>query len=107
MVDDKGMDCLLRRPDGSIAEIQIKARSNDIPVTNCALFSGIDCAPRESYWYIFHAAKLGENGTMWIMNSTEFVKLASQSIKGKNVGTYSIQLHGTTAWRWERHGLSA
>lgn len=93
LVDDKGIDCLLRREDGSIAEIQVKARSDEIGAGNAGLFANIDCAPRPQYWYVLYAAKVGERGTMWILNSQEFAALASQNRKGKHVGTYNLTLH--------------
>lgn len=93
MVDDKGIDCVLRRPDGSYAEIQIKARSARIGAQNAARFAGIECEPRPNYWFVFHAAKLGENGTMWIMNSLELAGLASQNSSGKNAEKYTIDFH--------------
>lgn len=93
MVDDKGIDCILRRPDGTFAEIQIKARSKKIGPKNAATFAGIKCTPQRNYWFVFHAALLGENGLMWIMNSLELDKYASRNISGDNIGSYTIHLH--------------
>ena len=93
MVDDKGIDCVLRRPDGTFAEIQIKARSKRIDPQNAARFAAIRCTPRPNYWFVFHAALLGENGLMWIMNSLELVKNASCNKTGKHIGVYTILLH--------------
>lgn len=93
MVDDKGIDCVLRRDDGSYAEIQIKARSARIGAENAARFAGIVCEPRRNYWFVFHSAKIGVTGTMWIMNSLELVNLASRNSSGKNKGKYTINFH--------------
>lgn len=93
MVDDKGIDCILRREDGTFAEIQIKARSSGIGAQNAAGFAGITCEPRRNYWFVFHAAKIGVGGTMWIMNSLELVTHASKNVSGKNSGKYSIHFH--------------
>ena len=90
MVDDKGIDCVLRRGDGSYAEIQIKARSSGIGPENAARFAGIVCEPRRNYWFVFHSAKIGATGIMWIMNSLELVNLASRNSSGKNKGKYTI-----------------
>lgn len=93
MVDDKGIDCVLRRGDGSYAEIQIKARSANIGAKHAARFAGIECVERRNYWFIFHSAKIGATGTMWIMNSLEFVKLASCSSPEKDKKKYTIDFH--------------
>lgn len=90
MVDDKGIDCILRRPDDTFAEIQIKARSAAIGTENAGRFAGILCEPRRNYWFVSHSAKIGECGTMWIMNSLELVTLASRNVSGKNAGKYTM-----------------
>ena len=93
LVDDKGIDCILRRENGTFAEIQIMARSNQIGYQTAATFAGLRCVPRRDSWFVFHAALLGENGLMWIMNSLELEKYASCNTSGKHIGTYTIHLH--------------
>jgi hypothetical protein len=93
-VDDKGIDAMVRRPDGTTVEIQIKARSKEVAAEQAGLFAGIKCEPRPNYFFIFHAAQIGENGKMWIMSAYEFIENASKNIKGKNVGAYNLKLNG-------------
>jgi len=91
-VDDKGIDAMVRRPDGTTVEIQIKARSKDTTVEQAGLFAGIKCEPRPNYFFIFHAAQIGENGKMWIMSADEFIENASRNTKGANAGKYTLHL---------------
>ena len=95
MVDDKQIDCILRRDDGTFAELQIKGRSKNTDKTRAALFSAIKCIPNINYWFIFYSEGVGDNGTIWIMNSLEFVKLASKNKRGKNIDKYSILFNST------------
>ena len=94
LVDDKGIDAIVRRPDGTCAEIQIKARSKDIAAEQAGLFAGIWCEPNPNYWFIFHAAHIGESGKMWLMTAAEFMQHASQQTQGKHVGAWTIHLTG-------------
>ena len=82
----------MRRKDGSIALIQIKARSRDVVEKNAALFAAIVHDPREHYWFIFYSERLD---LMWIMTSAEFIERAVQNKSGKNLGKRSIWFNGT------------
>lgn len=91
MVDDNAIDAVIRRPDGSFTEVQIKARSLDCAPGDCALFAAIPHEPRPNYWFLFYSERLG---TMWIMTSKEFISEASQNKRGKNAGKRSIWFNG-------------
>jgi hypothetical protein len=91
-VDDKGIDAMVRRPDGTTVEVQIKARSKDTAIEQAGLFAGIKCEPNANYFFIFYAAQIGENGKMWIMTADEFIENASKNTQGKNAGKYSLHL---------------
>lgn len=39
LVDDHGVDCVIKKEDGTFIEIQIKARSKDVTDGDAALFS--------------------------------------------------------------------
>lgn len=41
LVDDKGIDMVVRREDGTLMEVQVKARSKDVVIGDAALFSSI------------------------------------------------------------------
>ena len=38
LVDDHGVDCIIKRKDGTFIEVQIKARSNEVTDGDAALF---------------------------------------------------------------------
>ena len=95
VVDDKGIDAVVRRPDGSYVEVQIKARSKTVREGDAALFAAIEHEHRPNYWFVFYSERIGENGTMWIMTSKEFIEESSQNKNGKNVGKRSIWFNGT------------
>lgn len=95
IVDDKGIDAVVRRPDGSYVEVQIKARSKSVREGDAALFAAIEHEHRPNYWFVFYSERIGENGTMWIMSSKEFIEESSQNKNGKHVGKRSIWFNGT------------
>lgn len=91
MVDDNAIDAVIRRPDGSFVEVQIKARSLDCAPGDCALFAALTHEPRQNYWFLFYSERLD---VMWIMTSEEFIAEASQNKQGKNAGKRSIWFNG-------------
>lgn len=92
LVDDIAVDAVIRRPDGSFVEVQIKARSKDVVTGDAALFAAIPhYNDRKNYWFVFYSARME---TMWIMNSTEFIKESHQNREGKNKGKRSIWFNG-------------
>jgi len=53
LVDDFGVDAVIRKPDGTFIEIQIKARSKDVVFGDAALFAAIDFPEnRKNYFFI-------------------------------------------------------
>ena len=78
--------------NGSVALVQIKARSRDVVTGDAALFSAID-HPRErpDYWFVFYSERME---VMWIMTSAEFIESSWQNKSGKSVGTRTISLNG-------------
>ena len=92
LVDDDAVDALVRRPNGSVALVQIKARSRDIAPGDAALFAAID-HPRErpDYWFVFYSERME---VLWIMTSAEFIESSHQNRRGKNVGKRTIWFNG-------------
>lgn len=41
LVDDHGVDCVIKKEDGTFIEIQIKARSNEVTFGDAGLFAAI------------------------------------------------------------------
>ena len=91
LVDDHAVDAIVRRNDGSIALIQIKARSRGVVERDAALFAAIEHEHREDYWFVFYSERLDMT---WIMSSAEFIAEAVQNKTGKNAGKRSIWFNG-------------
>lgn len=93
LVDDFGIDAVIRKKDNHFLEVQIKARSRDVKIGDAALFAAIvHPIPRKDYYFVFYSEHLD---TMWIMSSEEFIAEAAQNKSGKNVGKRSIWFNGT------------
>ena len=98
LVDDMGIDAVIRRSNGSFAEVQIKARSDNDPVYP-ASFAGIKCDEhRGDYWFIFYAARAPETPKVWLMTLNEF----RHEAKHRKDGTWDIDF-GLTR-KWEKSG---
>lgn len=92
LVDDHAVDAIVKRPDGSIALIQIKARSKNVVDGDAALFAAIPHDQiRSHYWFVFYSERME---MMWIMTSEEFDREAVRNKNGKNVGLRSIWFNG-------------
>ena len=92
VVDDMGIDAVVRKEDGSFLEIQIKARSKDVVFGNSGLFAAINHDKiRKNYYFVFYSERMG---TTWIMSSKEFIEGSSANKKGKNPGKRTIWLNG-------------
>lgn len=91
MVDDDAIDAVIKKPDGSFVELQIKARSKNVFFGDGALFAAITHEYRKNYWFVFYSERMD---TIWILSSMEFVKEAAQNKTGKNAGKRSIWFNG-------------
>lgn len=92
LVDDHGVDCVIKKSDGTFIEVQIKARSNEVKFENAALFAAIEHIPRDNYYFVFFSERLD---TMWILSSEEFLKECYTNKDGENVGKHRIKFNGT------------
>ena len=70
LVDDHGVDCVVKRTDGVYIEIQIKARSNEVAEGDAALFAAIVHEDTPNFYFVFYSERLDK---MWIMSSEEFL----------------------------------
>jgi len=92
LVDDDGVDALIRGPNGKIIELQIKARSLDTIFGDAALFSALHHPDvRQNYYFLFYSERMD---TMWFMSSADFVLQAVTNKSGKNKGKRSIWFNG-------------
>jgi hypothetical protein len=91
LVDDFGIDAVVRRPSGEFVECQIKARSSDVVFGDAGLFAAIRHERRPNYFFIFYSARLE---TTWITSSEEFLKHSVVNRSGRNVGLRSVWFNG-------------
>lgn len=101
LVDDHGVDCVIKKQDGTFIEIQIKARSREVTFGDAALFAAIEHSETPNFYFIFYSERLD---TMWIMSSQEFLSECVTNRNGKNEGKHSIWFNGkrTNATTGER-----
>jgi len=91
LVDDHGVDCVIKKDDGTFIEVQIKARSKEVNDGDAALFSAITHDPTPNFYFVFYSERLE---TMWILSSEEFLQECVTNKSGKNVGKRSIWFNG-------------
>ncbi|MEP7135348.1 MAG: hypothetical protein ABI904_10490 [Chloroflexota bacterium] len=91
MVDDDAIDAVIKKPDGSFVEVQIKARSKHVKFGDSGLFAAITHDYRPNYWFVFYSERIDK---IWILASAEFVKEAAQNKNGTNKGKRSIWFNG-------------
>lgn len=91
LVDDHGVDCVIKKADGSFIEIQIKARSNEVADGDAALFAAITHELTANFYFVFYSERLDK---MWILSSEEFLRECVTNKSGKNAGKRSIRFNG-------------
>ena len=92
VVDDFGIDAVIRKKDNEFIEVQIKARSNEVLPGHAALFAAIEHPKmRKNYYFVFYSEPMDAT---WIMSSEEFRNEANQNRTGKNEGRFTILLNG-------------
>ena len=90
-MDDHGVDCVIKKSDGTFIEVQIKARSKTVTEGDAALFAAIDHAYQPNFYFVFYSERLD---LMWIMSSEEFLEECVTNKTGKNAGKHSIWFNG-------------
>ena len=91
LIDDNGIDAVIRKEDGTFIEVQIKARSKNVVMGDAALFAALTHEYRKNYYFVFYSERLE---TFWIMSSEEFIEESVQNKSGKNIGKRSICFNG-------------
>jgi hypothetical protein len=91
LVDDHGVDLVIKKENGVFIEVQIKARSNSVTDGDAALFAAITHDFRENFYFVFYSERLN---TIWILSSKEFLKECTTNKNGKNAGKHSIWFNG-------------
>ena len=84
LVDDRQIDCIIRRGDDHYIDLQLKARSRD------GNFAAMNIAcPRKNYFFVFYVESIK---TRWIFPSRDLVEAANQDRTGRNTGKFNIYL---------------
>lgn len=93
LVDDNGIDAVIKRPDGSFIEVQIKARSKEAGLGQRGLFAAITHERlREDYWFVFYTE---HHDSIFILSSEEFIAESVQNKTGANAGKRTLAFNGT------------
>lgn len=90
LVDDQGIDCIVRLDDKRYVDIQIKARSEG--AKNWGTFAAMTVEPRDNYWFVFYTEK---NNQTWVIPSRDVVRLGRQNKSGKGGGKWRIDMPKT------------
>lgn len=91
LVDDDGIDLIIRKDDSIFIEVQIKARSKNVKDGDAALFAGINHTLRNNYFFVFYSERIN---TIWILSSEEYLNNCATNKGGKNAGKTNIKLNG-------------
>ena len=87
LVDDQGIDCVVRLDAARYIDVQIKARSRD--AKQWSTFAAMDFEPRPNLFFIFYTEK---NEVFWTIPSQELAGLCHQNVGGKNAGRRTLVL---------------
>jgi hypothetical protein len=98
LVDDQGIDCIIRLDNKRYLDIQIKARSKDAKRWN--FFAAMTIKPRDNFYFIFYTEK---NNKFWIIPSKDVVKLGIKNKSGKNKGKISLTLPKKKGQRFQKY----
>ncbi|MBP7678934.1 MAG: hypothetical protein KA096_00760 [Bacteroidales bacterium] len=99
LVDDMGIDAVIRITNKRYIDIQIKARSKTCSLKNRGYFPLLSIKEEtDNYFFIFYSEQID---TYWVLPSIDIVKMASQlktnvslNKTGKNAGKYSVRVAG-------------
>jgi len=102
LVDDQGIDCVVRLGNKKYLDIQIKARSKEAKQWN--LFAGMSFGVEENYYFIFYIEK---TNSFWVIPSEDVEKEGNKKKSGKHKGDISLSLPksgvGTKAEKFEKY----
>jgi hypothetical protein len=87
LVDDQGIDCVIRLDEKNYIDVQIKARS--AKAKQPSFFAAMKFQPRANLWFIFYTEC---SSHYWVMPSRDVARFSHQNKSGKNLGKYSLNL---------------
>lgn len=85
LIDDQGIDCIIRLNSKKYLDIQIKARSKE--AQNWNFFPQLNFRPKDNFYFIFYIEK---NNSFWVIPTKNISNLGSKMKTGKNAGTISL-----------------
>lgn len=100
LVDDQGIDCVMRLNCKRYLDIQIKARSKICGLKNRGYFPLLTIKEEtaDNYFFIFYSEMID---TYWVIPSLDIIRLAHESRtnvslnkSGKNAGKYAVRVTG-------------
>jgi hypothetical protein len=91
LVDDQGIDCIVRLDEHRYVDIQIKARS--LTAKQPSFFAAMSFKPRDNLFFIFYTEKSDQ---IWVMPSNHVSELSYRNLNGKNKGKQSVRLPSTS-----------
>lgn len=89
LVDDRQIDCVIRRGHNDYVELQIKGSTKDSQRKQAGVITFRLENPSPNYFFAFYVEHID---TYWIIPSIELSGLASPNEKGKNTGGYTVPL---------------
>lgn len=93
LVDDQGIDCIIRLSNKRYLDVQIKARSEKCKLNHRGYFPRLLIKEEtDNYFFIFYSEMID---TYWVMPSSDIIRMAGE--KGTNV---SLNKTGTNAGRY-------
>lgn len=90
LVDDQGIDCIIRLDSKKYIDVQIKARSSKAKQWN--YFAGMKISIRKNLYFIFYTEK---NNSFWIIPSMKLPNLGTVNKGGKHKGKIHLRLPKT------------
>ena len=100
LVDDMGIDCIIRINNKRYLDIQIKARSKTCLLKNRGYFPLLTIKEKtDNYFFIFYSEEID---TYWVLPSQDIITMASQTKtnvslnkSGDNIGKYAVRVAGS------------
>lgn len=90
VMDNNGVDMVVKRPDGRFVEVQIKARSEGAKCP--AFFPDIrHDGPKSRFWFVFYIAHFD---AMIVLSSREFLHHSVTAKKGRKDWSRQIRFDG-------------
>lgn len=97
LVDDEGIDVVIKKNDKTFVMVQIKARSKNVRSGDAALFANLHHEHRDNYFFVFYSERMQkdtEKSFYWILSSEEFLSLSNTNKTGKHIGSKCIWFNG-------------